>query len=306
METHDTAAKGIAVIDTKEAWVVLQKQCMAFIASGFLPEHITKGVDNSVALAKALTIAVKGRELGIPPMQAFSSITVIRGKPCLSAELMLALCYQRARGFRATFTTPPDQAATECTVVMERGGGQPQTFRFTLEEAKAAGLITAGSAWQKYPAAMLRARAISAGCRAVAPDAIMGCYTPEEIGGTSVVDVDELEIASPASPPPAPPPEPTKTKDVSAKPKTLTLMELGFDSPQAHKKAMDFLFGTAKKHGWDSDLIHRHLVKKYRGKPPEQLTWLEFNEFTKYMAANPNHKDVVGSDEDIRNAARES
>lgn len=302
METTDSAAKGIAVIDTKEAWVVLQKQCMAFIASGFLPEHITKGVDASVALAKALTIAIKGRELGIPPMQAFSSITVIRGKPCLSAELMLALCYQRARGFRATFTTPPDNAATECTVQMERGGGQPQSFRFTVEDAQKAGLIISGSAWQKYPAAMLRARAISAGCRAIAPDAIMGCYTAEEIGGNAVVDVDELPVAEPT---PAPPAEP-KIKDVSAKPKQLTLVDLGFDSPMAHKKAMAFLFDTAKKHGWDPDLIHRHLVKHHSGKPPEQLTWLEFNQFTKHMAANPNKKTVVGSDEDIRNAARES
>ena len=163
-------------------WEVMQRQCVAFISSGFLPDHIWKGCDKNTAIAKALTIAQKGKELGIPPLQAFSSITVIKGKPCLSAELMLALCFQRVRGFSASFVTPPDKAATECTVIMKRQGGLPQHFKFTMDDAKNAGLL-GNDVWRKYPAAMLRARVTSAACRAVAPDAIMGCYTPEELGG---------------------------------------------------------------------------------------------------------------------------
>lgn len=191
----------LAIVNTSDEWVVLQKQCKAFLASGFLPDHISKGVSPEQAMAKAITIAVKGRELGIPPMQAFSSITVIAGKPCLSAELMLALIYQRRPGAKVTFTTPPDKQNEECTIVMQRPDGDPQTFRFSMNDAKAAGLLSKPGAWAKFPAAMLRARAISAGARAVFPDCIMGCYTPEELGHPEIVDVDHTAAESPQLPP---------------------------------------------------------------------------------------------------------
>lgn len=189
-----------ANVNSRDEWVLLQKQCRAFIASGFLPDHITRGVAPEEAMARAVTIAVKGRELGIPPMQAFSSIAVIKGKPCLSSELMLALIYQRVKGAKVTFRTPPEKQNSECTVEMQRPDGEPMLFRFTLQDAKTAGIATSGGAWQKYPAAMLRARAVSAGARAVFPDCIMGCYTPEEMGH-EIVDGD-FEHVTPASPPP--------------------------------------------------------------------------------------------------------
>lgn len=180
-------------------WELLQRQCRAFVRSGFLPEHITKNVDEKTAVAKAVTIAIKGHELGLPPMQAFASITVIKGKPCLSAELMLALAYSKVKGCKITFKTPPEKQSQECTVMMQRPGGDPMDFRFTMQDAQQAGIVTAGSAWQKYPAAMLRARAISAGARAVFPDAVMGCYTPEEIGGAPIEIEGEVIESTPAS-----------------------------------------------------------------------------------------------------------
>lgn len=180
------------LVEAQESWQLLQRQCKAFLLSGFLPDHITKGTPDQ-AMAKAITIAMKGRELGIPPLQAFSSITVISGKPCLSAELMLALIYQRVKGAKVSFTTPPDKQNLECVIVMQRPGGDPQTFRFSMEDAKRAGLTgKAGSAWEKYTSHMLRARAISLGARAVFPDAIMGCYTAEEMGH-DVIEVEAVE-----------------------------------------------------------------------------------------------------------------
>ena len=160
-------------------WELIQRQCKAFLESNYLPDHIQN-------LAQAITIAWKGHELGIQPLQAFSSITVIKGKPCLSSELMLALIYQRVKGAKVTFKTPADKQHLECTVEMQRSGGEAQSFRFSIEDAKRADLIKPNSAWLKYPASMLRARAISAGARAVFPDAIMGTYTPEEMGEPAV------------------------------------------------------------------------------------------------------------------------
>lgn len=181
--------KNKLVVHTTEGerhWMLLQRQCQAFLESDFLPKHVD-------TLAKALTIALKGKELGIPPLQAFSSISVINGKPCLSAELMLALVYQKIPGAKVTLTTPLDKQNTEATLEAQRPGGTPQLFRFTIEDAKRAGLVQPRTPWEKFPAAMLRSRVISAACRAVFPDALSGCcYTSEELGGEAI-DVEEIQ-----------------------------------------------------------------------------------------------------------------
>jgi hypothetical protein len=50
---------------------------------------------------------------------------------------------------------------------------------FTTADAQRAGLN--GDNWRKYPAAMLRARCLSAICRAVFPDLCLGLYDPDEL-----------------------------------------------------------------------------------------------------------------------------
>ena len=201
-------------VSTDDQWKLLQRQCSAFVASGFLPDHITRGCkDRNEAIARAVTIAIKGRELGVPPMQAFTSITVIKGKPCLSAELMLALVYQRIKGAKVTFK---ETTAENATVVMQRPDGEPQTFSFTIDDAKRAGLLN-GGAWSKYPQAMLRARVISAGARAVFPDAIMGCYIPEEMGEENVeldTEIHEVQVEEPEAEVAAKPEMPERAKEL--------------------------------------------------------------------------------------------
>lgn len=56
---------------------------------------------------------------------------------------------------------------------------------FTIEEAKKAGLVRSGGAWEKHPADMLRARLISKAVRMICPEAVAGVYTPEEMGDIS-------------------------------------------------------------------------------------------------------------------------
>lgn len=188
--TQLTKATGSYTLDE---WNMLKEQARAACASGFLPRHIQKP-------EQAVIIAMKGRELGIPFMQAMASITVIQGKPALSAELMLALIYKNCPGAEINFLTPSDKSHEEATVEMRRPHGKPQRFTFTLADARRAGLLSNPS-WTKYPSAMLRARVVSAAARAVFPDAIMGCYTPEELG--EVVDTEPSHHEQ--MPPPEPP-----------------------------------------------------------------------------------------------------
>ena len=142
------------------------------IKSGFLPQ----GIKTS---EQAIIIMLKGRELGVPPMQAFSSIAVIQGKPTMSAELMLSMIYRNVPGAIVNFIETTNE---KCVIEAKRPGGKSTTFSFTMEDARRANLTGKGP-WITYPGAMLRARCASAMARAMFPDALSGVvYTPEELG----------------------------------------------------------------------------------------------------------------------------
>ncbi len=147
------------------------------IASGFLPKAIDKP-------QKAVAIMLKGQELRIPPMHSLSHIHIIEGRPTLSAELMVALVQRAGHKLRVLETT-----SERCVVEGLRSDDPEYVARteFTLDDAGRAGLL-GKPAWKHYPAAMLRARAISSLCRFAFADVISGCsYTPEELGA----EVDE-------------------------------------------------------------------------------------------------------------------
>ena len=185
----------------------MMAQADVLIKSGFLPQAIRTP-------AQAVAIMLTGRELGIPTMQALRQINVIQGKPTMAAELMLALAYQRIPGFRYAVVK---STAQECVCQFERPGHKPYQHTFTMQDADALGLAGKQN-WHTQPATMLRWRCISSGLRLVAPDAIAGVYTPEELMPDAKVNfdtgaVDRIPEPLPASvatpvpsmPPPAPP-----------------------------------------------------------------------------------------------------
>jgi len=157
-----------------QTWGVMREQASMLVKSGFLPSSV-KSPEQAVA------IMLKGREIGIPAMQAFSQINVIQGKPTVSAELMMALIYRAFPTAKIDFDKLDNDG---CVIKAARPGGKQQTFSFSMDDAKAAGL-TSKDNWKKYARAMLRSRAVSEMARSLFPDAIMGCsYTPEEMGAT--------------------------------------------------------------------------------------------------------------------------
>lgn len=191
----ELALRGPTTLFPSEAeWRLIKEQATIAVKSGLLP----RAVDTP---EKAIVIALKGREVGIPMMQAFSHIHVVDGKPGFSAELMLALIYKNCPGAIANYVTTDEK---RCEVEACRPGHKATRFAFTIEEARQAGLLNKNN-WKSYPAAMLRARAVSAMARAVFPDAIMGCsHTPEELGADTDEDGDVIAIPSTPKPPTEP------------------------------------------------------------------------------------------------------
>lgn len=172
-------------------WNMMKDQAAMLLETGFLPEAIKTP-------QQAVAIMLKGRELGIPPMYALSNIAVIKGKPTANAELMLALIY-RDHGDDAVVPVQAESGDTQATFLYKRRSwGNHLKFSFTIETARKAG-ITSNPTWGKYPAAMLRARCISAIARFAFPDSIGGMYTPEEMGAeeTFTEDGDHRIMARP-------------------------------------------------------------------------------------------------------------
>lgn len=176
--------RAASLIPFASEWDAMKQMAEVLVESGFLPPNLNTP-------NKALTVLLAGRELGVPPMQAIRGIHVVNGRPSLSAELMLALAYQNIPGFK--FEVQGNEQV--CKVTGQRPGGSPITISFSISDAQRAGIAN-GDNWRKYPAAMLRARATSACLRIVAPDAIRGIYTPDEIGASErEVEVGKLAEA---------------------------------------------------------------------------------------------------------------
>ena len=153
-----------------QAWQMIVSMGQTLVASKMLPEAIKTP-------EAAAAIILKGYELGIPAMQSFSHIHVIKGKPTCSSELQLALL---ARGG----VTWGWKVSTNDAAIIEfrRPGFDACLGEFTIDQAKAAGLLS-NQTWKSYPANMMRARAISNGARMIGADLLAGMsYTPEEMG----------------------------------------------------------------------------------------------------------------------------
>ena len=127
--------------------------------------------------ADILAIVLTGAELGLAPMQAIRGIQIIKGRPTLSADAMGALVKSR-RDVCEYLMLQHSDAQIARYVTKRAGDPRPVEMAFSADDASRAGL--GGDNWKKYPAAMLRARALSSICRAVYPDLILGVYDPDE------------------------------------------------------------------------------------------------------------------------------
>ena len=111
-----------------------------------------------------------------PPLEMAKNYHLVKGKLTKRADAMLA-DFRRAGG-KVTWRDLKNDKIQEAVFEFE---DVQTTASFSMEDAKRAGLVRAGSAWDKTPAAMLRARCISETLRAIAPEIVQGVYVPEEI-----------------------------------------------------------------------------------------------------------------------------
>lgn len=139
--------------------------------------------------AQIFTIIQKARELGLPLTTVLDNYHIVEGKPTPSADLIRALA-ERDPNF--DYLMPIEQTPMRCVWEgKNKRHPRPVPYAYTIEDARAAGLVKSFGNWVSRPMDMLNKTAASKLARQLWPGATMGLYCLEEMG----YDAAELEAA---------------------------------------------------------------------------------------------------------------
>jgi hypothetical protein len=179
-QNNDTA---VVTLDPKiKNTLALQDVAKGLFGSGLFPSARNEfGV---------FAIIEYGRELGIDPMMALQNINIIGGKLACNSQLMLSKAIEKGVTYKVISETDKG-----CTIEFKRGE-TIYTSEFNEGDATAAGLLGKDN-WKKHPRDMYFWRAAVKGIRRIAPDAIMGLYSPEELTAGNMVDTDFTVVQQP-------------------------------------------------------------------------------------------------------------
>jgi hypothetical protein len=168
-EVRSMPGHALAVVRTEPQQLdfgTVMKLSSELITTGFLPDHIKTP-------AQCTAIILTGHELGMAPMRSLRSLQIVKGKVTENADSQLARF--KTDGGRAQFVELTEEKAV---LFLKHPNGDEHTESFTMEDARRAGL---GDMYKKYPKAMLRSRAITAGLKSIGWEGGAGAYDPSEL-----------------------------------------------------------------------------------------------------------------------------
>jgi hypothetical protein len=195
LSTNTTPAKGLALQTMADA----MKFGEMVAASDFAPKDF-RGKPASCVLA-----IQAGAEIGLSPMQALQSIAVVNGRPSIFGDAALAVVKASPVCEYVTESVDGDgeQMVATCTA-KRRGYPTPTVVKFTVADAKKAGLWGKSGPWTQYPKRMLQLRARGFALRDAFPDVLKGLVTAEEAQDYPAVPVTtEPVVVRPAPTQPA-------------------------------------------------------------------------------------------------------
>lgn len=123
-------------------------------------------------------IIIRGREMGLGALTALDTIVMIKGKPALSAHLIIARAkmHPQCEYFQLVSS---DETAAEW-VCLRKGNPEPTRMRYTIQQAALAGLAGRGN-WETRPVELLRKTAGVQLARVEFPEAAIGVHSIEEL-----------------------------------------------------------------------------------------------------------------------------
>lgn len=157
------------------SWEEIERFAEKAARSGMVPAAY-KGSPDMIVIAVQM-----GSELGLPPMQSLQNIAVINGRPSVWGDAMPALC--RASGMARSireWSKGDGDALTYFCEALRKDDPNPILGKFSVADAKKAGLWNKTGPWQQYAGRMLQMRARGFCLRDAFPDVLRGLISAEE------------------------------------------------------------------------------------------------------------------------------
>ncbi|HCB48973.1 MAG TPA: hypothetical protein DEP47_05495 [Chloroflexi bacterium] len=161
---------------------------------GFAPATMTEAMEFSKMLSQSsmvpkayqgkpndIMVCVQwGYEIGLAPMQALQNIAVINGKPSVYGDAAMALVQASSacEDVEEFFEGEGDNLIAVC--IAKRKDRKPVTVKFSVNDAKRAGLWGKQGPWTQYTRRMMQMRARGFALRDAFPDVLKGLITAEE------------------------------------------------------------------------------------------------------------------------------
>jgi hypothetical protein len=171
ISTNTTPTRGLALASFDDAFRFAQMVAK----SDFSPKDF-RGKPESCLLA-----IQHGSEIGLSPMQSLQNIACINGRPAIWGDAALALCLASpvCDGIHETIEGDGDNMTAVCQT-SRKGKDANVVARFSVADAKKAGLWGKSGPWTQYPKRMLQLRARGFALRDAFPDVLKGLVTAEE------------------------------------------------------------------------------------------------------------------------------
>jgi hypothetical protein len=171
LSTTTTPARGLALASFDDAY----RFATMVAKSDFAPKDF-KGKPESCLLA-----IQHGSEIGLSPMQSLQNIACINGRPAIWGDAALAVAMASAvcESVTESIDGEGDNMVATCTA-KRRGYEKPTVVRFSVADAKKAGLWGKTGPWSQYSKRMLQLRARGFALRDAFPDVLKGLVTAEE------------------------------------------------------------------------------------------------------------------------------
>lgn len=188
LSTSTQPARGLSLQSMDDAY----RFAKMVSSSDFAPKDF-KGKPESCLLA-----IQAGSEVGLTPMQSLQSIAVINGRPTIWGDAALALVQASVVcEYVREYTEGDGDALVAVCEAKRKGYPAPTVVRFSVADARKAGLYGKQGPWQQYPSRMLALRARGFALRNAFADALRGLITAEEAQDYPTADLSQGRVTQP-------------------------------------------------------------------------------------------------------------
>ena len=204
-----------------DEWVLVVRDynllAQSLAKTAFVPANFKGKPDQITA------VMMYGREIGLPPMTTLQNTYEVHGRVGMYAEQLRAMILDAGHEF-----TIDEMTSDRCTLSGRRKGSERwETFTYTMDQAKTAGLYAQNDQYRKRPVEMLFARGTGVMAHAMFPDVIRGMAAVEEL--------EDLGDSAAEAPPVAVEPTRKSTTTVGRKRASKAVEAAPITSPEVEK-----------------------------------------------------------------------